>query len=199
MEISRELIKKYANGACNAEERKAVEDWLALDEGYDNDQYKELFESRKDSIREKLDMQLWPNQTKFWRYTKKALRYSAAACILVATFLGGRVSASSASSNPAPPAIYKTGLHISGVSGAYDKLDGNHFKIRFNGTLRLYNNSGQKQKLLVGDSTFILTPGISYFLSGNTKKADLSDYIAHDEFLDESDIKPSDFSIYRLD
>ena len=199
MEISRELIKKYALGTCNDAERKAVEDWLALDEGYDNDQYKKLFESRKEIIRERLNMRLWPNQTKFWRHTKRALRYSAAACILVATFLGGRVSASSASANPTPPAIYKKGLHISGITGAYDNLHGNHFKILFNGTLRLFNNSGQKQELFVGDSTFILTPGISYFLSGNTNNADLRDQIDYDEFLDETDIGPSDFSIYRVD
>ena len=66
MEISRELLKKYALGTCTDLERKAVENWLSLDEGYNNDEYVELFESRKSSLREPFNFTTHRNKRRPW-------------------------------------------------------------------------------------------------------------------------------------
>lgn len=199
MEISRELLKKYALGTCTDRERKAVEDWLSLDEGYENIQYRELFESRKEIIQERIHKRLWPLETRFWNYTKKGLRYSAAACILLVTFLGGRVSAKSNQPTKSIVPELNEGLYIIGGNGAYGELPGERFRLEFDGRLRLFNASKTEQTIMVGDSIFGLDQGRAFILTGSTKMAEIS-AVDNNPIRDKkANDTEGDFSLLRLD
>ncbi|MEM6895708.1 MAG: hypothetical protein AAF717_20530 [Bacteroidota bacterium] len=199
MEISRELLKKYALGTCTDLERKAVENWLSLDEGYNNDEYVELFESRKDIIQKRIYKRLWPLETRFWDYTKKGLRYSAAACILLVTFLGGRVSANSASTESVKITAQKERLYVYGGKKLRADFSGERFKIKFKGTVQLYNASQQAQAVVTGDSTFILVPYRFYYLNGSSSQPTLLTERPETMGNDSGSLTVDEFSILKIE
>lgn len=174
MKISKELLQKYVSGNCTEDERKEIDIWLNSGGKFPKTHYEELFEPRKEIIRQKLHKRLWHNYNTLGRNTKRIIRFSAAACMLFGAFLGGRVSA-----NTNAPAIVeshkneKQHLYITGGKGSNGNLPGDNFQVKFDGTLRLYNGSLKPQTVQSGSSSFILEPKQAYFLTGSTENAQL--------------------------
>lgn len=199
MEISRKLLKKYALGICTEAEHKAVEDWLASDEGFDSTEYNELFESRKEAVRQKLHRRLWFGTTVLGRNSKKLIRFSVAACMLFGAFLGGHASANIYTNKSMRPLRYHEHLYIFGGNGTHGNLPGDCFRVKFDGSLRLYNASRKQKIIISGDSTFLLAPARTYNLTGSTDKPKLviHNYIMSDDY--DENVTRGDFSIVKLD
>mgnify|MGYP001791973795 CR=1 FL=1 len=176
MKISKELLQKYASGTCTEEEHEFIEKWLNSGGSFSETGYERLFEPRKEIVRQQLHRRLWHNYNTMGRNTKRVIRLSAAACMLFGAFLGGRVSANSKAPVALESPRFEEHLYIKGVKDVQGDLNlpGDYFRVRFDGTLRLYNASKKVQVVQSGDSLFTLEPNRAYYLSGNTKRAELN-------------------------
>ncbi|MEN1785848.1 MAG: hypothetical protein AAGF77_12005 [Bacteroidota bacterium] len=203
IKINKLLLSKYYNNSCTHEERKAVEAWLKAD---NLDEL--LYLSKKEKI--KIKEEIWEsirfkNSLKTERVLlsmRKGFRVAAAACILFVAFLGGRVSAHTNITAPVESAEFQEHLYLFGGMGTHGNLPGEHFRLRFDGTLRLYNASQKLQTIQSGDSLFVLEPNQTYYITGGTKSAELiKDLQVGRTSMTPSNIKESagSFSILRLD
>ncbi|MEM6841400.1 MAG: hypothetical protein AAF632_04185 [Bacteroidota bacterium] len=204
MKISRELLKKYAQGACTDEERAAVEAWLASEDTFEDTSYDAIFIPQKDSIRENLLARLggkWPSSTSESERARvvplyqRLSRYAAAACVVIGTFfLGYFASPPSAQADTVKKPKHLTDLlYIYGGNGAYTKMNATRYRVKFEGRLKLYNDADQPKQLVCGEQEFTLEPHRAYFLSGSNQNALLTKDQGQPYSLE------GDFSILELD
>ncbi|MEM8506879.1 MAG: hypothetical protein AAF717_03575 [Bacteroidota bacterium] len=199
MKITNELLKKYAEGRCTDEEKAHIEKWMTSATTADEEVFVKEFEPHKESTWRSILVKVTEKHPETLSIFRTFIKVSAAASILFAAFLGGRVSANIGTSNSIKSKGYQEHLYIFGGNGAKGSLPGNRFTIEFDGTLRLFNSSQKEQTIVVGDSTFLLAPGTNYFLKGGTQEANL--YTPSSPFQDiiPDESTTGDFSLYRID
>ncbi|MEM0940808.1 MAG: hypothetical protein AAGI25_13595 [Bacteroidota bacterium] len=179
MKITKELLKRHSMGLCSAEENKAVEEWFAVQDDEKIDL--KILDDEKFNPEEKI---IWsqlseavPELTGYRGKTitlyRTIARYAAAACIIFLAFFGGRYSTGTAKASPAPDDLTADHLFIFGYKGAIGNLPGNNFKIEFDGSLRLYNNSMAIKKINIGDTSFMLLSKKDHYLTGDTQNPEL--------------------------
>ncbi|MEM9328853.1 MAG: hypothetical protein AAGA85_24525 [Bacteroidota bacterium] len=216
MIITKELLRRYHQGLCNDEERRAVERWLNSDGDLPTTTDlvpKDQFEEKKDLIWSKM-VQTAPElsapdgggidesdvNTPVVPLYRSMLKYAAAACILFAVFFGGRFSVRLAQAHPMVDHSTADHLYIFGWKDVQGHLPGDEFQLKFEGTLKLYNSALSSKTIYVGDTSMVLEGNKHYYLTGNTKNPQLTD--------DSSIPKlgkgligtlAGDFAIHRLD
>ncbi|MEM8928823.1 MAG: hypothetical protein AAGC45_11510 [Bacteroidota bacterium] len=177
MKISKELLAKYAKDECNLEEKRFVENWLDESESLDNVNEKGAFKQYHDDTWDKIAQISGFGKQKVIPFSRRFFQYAAAACIILGAFMGGRVTASSGSKKVDFNKEYENHLYLTGGNNLRANLPGSHFKLKFEGTLQLFNASNREQVIVTGDSTFVLKSGISHYLMGSTDKPQLIEEI----------------------
>ncbi|MEO1097820.1 MAG: hypothetical protein AAFX57_08695 [Bacteroidota bacterium] len=196
MKITKELLKRHGMGLCTTEERKAVEEWFDRLEGpmMSTRSFQEIEENKKETWNKlskmvpELDGHVATDRLKSIPLYRKVTRYVAAACIIFIAFFGGRYSTGTVNASPVPEDPTADHLFIFGYKDAVGNLPGNNFKIKFDGSLRLYNNSVAPKRINVGDTSFMLTPRKSHYLIGNSQNPEL---IVEDRYKISSQKPPS--------
>ncbi|MEM9528335.1 MAG: hypothetical protein AAGA31_17110 [Bacteroidota bacterium] len=199
MKITNELLKKYAKGKCTDEERTLIEKWMTSDTTSEEEIFIEEFEPHEESIWKSILVKVTEKNPDTISIFRTFIKVSAAASILFATFLGGRVSANvNVPTTTNSPAKLNEHLYIYSGKKSYGNLPGELFKVQFDGRLRLYNASKKTQKLMVGDSLFTLHPERNYFLTGSTERAELT--TGRDKIISTNGNNPlpSGFAILRI-
>ncbi|MEM8765095.1 MAG: hypothetical protein AAGD88_14855 [Bacteroidota bacterium] len=199
MKITNELLKKYAEGRCTDEEKALIEKWMTSDTSADEEVFIGEFEPHKESAWKSILVKVTEKHPDTISIFRTFIKVSAAASILFATFLGGRVSANVNVPTTNSSSKFKEQLYIYSGKIPYGNLPGELFKVQFDGRLRLYNASKKTQRLMVGDSVFTLHPERNYFLTGSTESAELTS-LSHG-YIDMSsdDNLPAGFAIFRID
>ncbi|MEM9673500.1 MAG: hypothetical protein ACFB15_07710 [Cyclobacteriaceae bacterium] len=200
--VDNELLKKYHRGLCTDEEKQAVEQWLASGE----------FEGSldlPDSEKTARKQQIWQTIARNAGWTEPQVvpmyqrfyRYAAAACVIIGAFFIGYFAAlPSAQADTVEKARQLTDLlHIYGGDGAYGTVAGSRFRVKFEGSLRLYNEAQQTKQIVCGEQKFTLEPYETYCLIGSDEKAAL---LGENQIYDidhEEDELTRDFLVQRLD
>ena len=199
MKITNELLKKYAEGRCTEEEKALIEKWMTSNTNTDEEVFVEEFEPFKESTWKSILVKVTEKHPDTISIFRTFIKVSAAASILFAAFLGGRVSANV--NAPISDSSPKLNEHLYIYSGkkSYGNLPGTIFKVQFDGTIRLYNASRKTQKLMVGDSVFTLQPERTYFLTGSTESSELTS--EREQFIGKysNNDLPAGFAIARID
>ncbi|MEM9392099.1 MAG: hypothetical protein AAGA02_16595 [Bacteroidota bacterium] len=180
MKITKKLLERHGLGLCTDEEKKAIEQWFdtlddpSLDlkiEGKPEFE-KEYTWSKMTQAIPQLEDRMNLGKAKQIQFVKNMMRYAAAACFVIGVFFVGRVSVGTAYAiEPKDPTADH--LFIFGYKDAIGNLPGNNFKIKFDGSLRLYNNSVAPKRINVGDTSFMLTSRKSHYLIGNSQNPEL--------------------------
>ena len=179
MKITPELLEKYQLGKCTTEEKTIVEAWLEDTSYIPRDVLKTTISSMSTSVWTKITKTINTDNSGSGHNAtiiplhKRLTKYAAAACILLVTFFGGRFSADTASATTTVEKAKRDHLYIYGGDGTNGKLPGNNFKINFDGTVKLYNESLYKKNIQVGDTSFVLGPQQIYYLKGSVEKPTL--------------------------
>ncbi|MEM1339254.1 MAG: hypothetical protein AAGF96_15955 [Bacteroidota bacterium] len=198
MKITNELLKKYAEGQCTDEEKAHIEKWMTSATTADEEVFVKEFEPHKESTWRSILVKVTEKHPETLSIFRTVIKVSAAASILFAAFLGGRVSANV--NLPTPDSSLKLNEHLYIYSGkrSYGNLPGELFKVQFDGRIRLYNASKKTQKLMVGDSVFTLHPERNYFLTGSTESPELT--TGRDKIIgtNGNNPVPSGFAILRI-
>ncbi|MEM9260613.1 MAG: hypothetical protein AAGA62_13260, partial [Bacteroidota bacterium] len=198
--VSKELLQRYFSGDCSATERQLVEAWLssdqpapplALDEKTKATYRDEMWRNIDEETRSNWNARVVP-------FYKHLLRYAAAACLLIAVFFGGRLSAYTSTDTITDKAP-KNHLYIAGGNGARGNLPGDSFRVKFAGTLRLHNGGLMVKAIEVGDSTFTLAPQRTYYLQGSVEEPRLLDRVIYTRGPSNSDVLEGDFSVLNMD
>ncbi|MEM1336092.1 MAG: hypothetical protein AAGF96_00010 [Bacteroidota bacterium] len=179
MDIDKKLIEKYFKGECTLEEEKKILDWL---ESGDFDGGLEL----PNKVKQQMKTRIWQkvsNKVSFpvLKTTpahRKYLQVGVAACIICISFFGGRLSAKNLSANTKETSALKEHLYVNGGKDMIIDIPGDEFKIKFEGTLQLYNASREIQTINTGDSTLTLLPSTKYFLIGSSDKPKLIHHLS---------------------
>ncbi|MEM6843490.1 MAG: hypothetical protein AAF944_19170 [Bacteroidota bacterium] len=204
MQITKELLQKYASGHCTEAERQRVERWLFQDEEvsgeFDEEKIATELDRRWQAIAAKMDPS---HPTKVIPKYKKLTRYAAAACIVIGIFAAG-FSTGFTFAKPAADTVKKVEhltdlLHIYGGDGTYAQITGTRYQIKFEGTLKLYNNANQPKQIVCGEQEFTLEPHRTYHLGGSDDQANLSSKSQPLGAYHEEEGLVGDFSIRRLD
>ncbi|MEM6380573.1 MAG: hypothetical protein AAF705_20480, partial [Bacteroidota bacterium] len=132
---------------------------------------------------------------------KWGLRYAAAACVIIGTFFLGYFAAlpSAQADTVEKPKHLTDLLHVYGGDGTYGMVAGNRFRVKFEGSLRLYNGAQQIKQIVCGEQKFTLEPYETYYITGSTEKATL---LGENQIYDidhEEDELTRDFLVQRLD
>lgn len=199
MNISPEILKRYLNNRCSNAEVKQIQEWLDSTEDELSDLTPPQTKRLETNVWQKLSEEIHgSNSPHTIPMYKKLARYAAATCIIFMVFFGGRFSAITANANMMVDKSQRDLLYITGGDGAKGSLPGDSFKVRFTGTIRLYNSSLQQKSIQVGDTSFILEPSREYYLIGSVAPPRLYNGDIQNELLDEASLE-GDFSILRLD
>ncbi|MEM7509496.1 MAG: hypothetical protein AAF388_01105 [Bacteroidota bacterium] len=206
-DINKALLQKYFNGDCSSAEKARVEAWLASDEyettplPFDATTKADIKSSMWKNITADMDSEglATERDAPVVPLHRRVLRYAAAACLLIAVFFGGRISASYFNTKTKTDKSPHDHLYIAGGNGAQGHLPGDYFKVKFDGTLRLYNDGLMPKTIEVGDTTFALLPKQTYYLEGSVERPQLlgiGSYTYPDN--DFQDLRGY-FSILRMD
>ncbi|MEM8506994.1 MAG: hypothetical protein AAF717_04155 [Bacteroidota bacterium] len=199
MKISKALLAKYAENNCTPEEKRLVENWLDTYETLDNVSNGGEFKAFHDDTWDEIARRSGFGDRKVITLAKTLFKYVAAACIVYGAFLGGRVTASPAMEKSNASRTFKEHLYVVGGNGVDGNLPGKRFKLKFDGTLRLFNASQKEQIVVTGDSTFVLVPGKTYYLIGSTDSPKLINNLIESTGHYSKTPKVSEFSILRID
>ncbi|MEM0942300.1 MAG: hypothetical protein AAGI25_21290 [Bacteroidota bacterium] len=207
MKITKELIKQHGLGLSTEKERKAIEEWFErLDDptsgpkaSIDRDENrKQIWFKISQAIPELGRYSSKESDTNVIPLHRRVIRYAAAACILLLTFFGGRFSANTANASTVVDKTPKDMLYIYGGNRAEACLPGQEYKIKFDGQIKLFNDSFMEKKIHVGGKAFTLSSYSTYYLSGSAKSPTLlSGQTTHDNPF-ENGLK-GDFLIVRTD
>jgi len=174
--VDGKLLEKYYTGRCTPEERKRVEAWLESGEAHETPDLPE-------NVKMSHKAQMWHNimgeidiaqpAAKTIPIYKKVIRYAAAACVAI-TLIGtgyfyginNDITVISAFTAEVPGQ-----LHISTGADKTAKIDGDQFRIQFEGFLQLYNASNSKMSITAGGKSYVLKPSKVYYLTGSHKKS----------------------------
>ncbi|MEM9832993.1 MAG: hypothetical protein AAF944_20335 [Bacteroidota bacterium] len=192
MIITKELLRRFHEGLCTEEERRAVERWLSTPDDIpaevDLDATR-IFEESRESVWAKItDMQseLTPSSRegeprKVIPLHRRVSRYVAVACIIIGIFAAG-FSTGFTFAKPSVDTVKQTNrltdlpnlLHIYGGDGAYGVVAGSRYRIKFEGKLRLYNEAPHPKQIVCGEQEFTLEPHRTYYLSGSNQQASIA-------------------------
>lgn len=175
MKITTELLKKYALNACTAQEREAVDRWLADTDSDVPHISDEQWERANALMKMDIAKHVGTHHKTIVPMHKKWMRYAVAACVAAAIFFVGRYSANEGTSAIAQQSTEQesNNLLVYGGNGAYAKIPGNEFSLQFDGRLKLYNGSKESKTVTVGNQTYTLKPRQIYILTGNNEKSSL--------------------------
>ncbi|MEM0940762.1 MAG: hypothetical protein AAGI25_13365 [Bacteroidota bacterium] len=210
MTITKELLKRYHQGLCTKEEKRTVEKWLN-----DADDASFLFHSEAEKKFQTHQDLIWSKMTKEapeLNISKSrsshqemptiplyhsVVRYAAAVSILLVTFFGGRFSASSVKATEIVGKNQRDMLYIYGGKGVGGYVQGQEFKIKFDGQVKLFNGSLVEKTINVGRKAFTLNAYCTYYLRGSTDSPTLldNDHLPEEAF--KNNLK-GDFSILRI-
>ncbi|MEM6735249.1 MAG: hypothetical protein AAF620_04180 [Bacteroidota bacterium] len=211
MTITKKLLKRYHQGFCTKKEKRAVEKWLndADDASFLlHSEAEKKFQTHQDFIWSKITREAPElNTSTNSSYHKKMpaiplyrsiARYAAAISILLVTFFGGRFSTVSANATEIVDKSPKDMLYIYGDNGVSGHLQGQEFKIKFDGQLKLFNGSLAKKTIKIGKKAFLLNAYGTYYLRGSTDSPTLfdNDHLPEEAF--DNNLK-GDFSILQID
>ncbi|MEM0940419.1 MAG: hypothetical protein AAF600_14410 [Bacteroidota bacterium] len=198
MEVNRDLLKRYANGQCRTEEKKHVEDWLLeqdfISGSFDQARIRKELNLSWVAIESHMEKEV---RTKIIPLYTKFTRYAAAACLAIVIFFAGRYSTSLeenqlASQEKTPE---EQGLMVYGGNGAFTQLNGDSFNLNFDGSLKVYNRSGEQKTIVVGNVTYTLEPNKKYYLLGNANSSSL---IVSNRQLNDFNPLVGDFDIFII-
>lgn len=191
--ISKKLLQKYFTGTCSSNEKRIVEAWLESDE---YDEPLTLSEKVKTSQKQQMWDHIMNNMDaktgdRLNLFYKRLAKYAAVACLLVTIFVGGRFSVNTGYAKS--DSINQIGeLHIYGGNGSYARIGGEKYKLRFDGTLKLFNGSDQSKLLICGAKEYRLEPFNTYLLTGSHNDPGIINLQYNQEFAREL---KGDFSI----
>ena len=183
MKITKELLKRHSMGLCNEEEKKAVEEWFRIQD--DTSIGLKILDDEEFRPEEKL---IWSQlsqavpelsgneYTAIIPLNKKLTGYVAVAFIFMAVFFAGRLSVITVSATKTIDKTSKGHLHIFGGNGTRGSLPGDGFRIKFNGTVKLYNGSTDEKNIQVGDTSYVLKPRQIFYLNGSAEAPTLRLY-----------------------
>ncbi|MGD1895065.1 MAG: hypothetical protein ACFB15_31285 [Cyclobacteriaceae bacterium] len=220
MKISEELILRYYSGECSEEERQFVEKWLESSED-EPSKYSDEFISQikeetwdkilsekinREQIRSEVSQELptvkgqkltTKKDEKVVPMYKRIIRYAAVACLFIGTFFLGYIASPNAQADTIETSQQLTDvLHVYGGNDTYAKMDAARYRIKFEGTLSLYNGSQTPQQIVCGEQEFTLEPHRAYRLRGSDRKAYLA-YESSDVYDDHITLSGG-FSILKL-
>ena len=195
MKISKSLLAKYAQGTCNPEEKHFVENWLDAQESLGNVNDEGEFKKFHDETWGEIARILGFGKPRILPSPGLFLKYAAAACIIFGAFIGGRVTASSGSKGSHLNTLYEEHLYLTGGNNLMANLPGERFKLKFEGTLQLFNASDRDQFIVSGGTTLVLKSGVVYYLMGSTDKPQLIEEIVGYPNVPDA----SNLSIRRID
>lgn len=181
MRVTKELLKRYGQGLCTEQEKKEIEKWfdtlddpsLRLGKSIRPTPDPELIWYKIHQEVPKLKRTLNFRRASNIVLLNNFARYAAAACFALLMFFGGRLTAPSAVAKDTPKDPTAGHLFIAGLNEAKVNLPGDIFRVGFDGTIKLYNNSMVSKTIQVGDTSLILDPYQSYLLSGTTQQPKL--------------------------
>ncbi|MEM0941317.1 MAG: hypothetical protein AAF600_12075 [Bacteroidota bacterium] len=168
MQITKKLPSKYALNQFNPAEKEVVESWLKKTDDTDTTPFRTDFVKAKPRMWRNINLK---KQTKIIPLYKKLTRYAAAACILMAVFIVGRYATTA--ENTVYAKEQAGNLIVYGSNGTYAKIPGNTFSLQFDGQLKLHSGSSTAKTTKVGDATYILAPGKTYYLIRNHQHSSL--------------------------
>ncbi|MEM9830349.1 MAG: hypothetical protein AAF944_06905 [Bacteroidota bacterium] len=181
MKITPQLLVRYQQNRCTPAEARAVEQWLR---------------SADDEPSLLTEAQLARMQTEIWDtispevlgsksgkiipWYQRSLRYAAAACLFIGTFFLGYFASPNAQADTVKKSKLLTDvLHVYGGDGTYGQVDGDRYRIKFEGKLKLYNSANQPKQIVCGEQEFTLDPHQGYYLS----RSNTSPYLMNDKQL----------------
>ena len=175
MKVTAELIKKYHLGLCTPEEALAVEGWLNSALKEDSILTDAELEMMGTNVWESVLGNIKPNQTKTIPLYQRVVRYSAAACLVFASFSGGYLLRPYVSTTEAAVASADTKgqLVIYHNNGKSTRIPAGRYDLRFHGSLKLYNGSDTPMFVSCGVKTLLLEPWQTYYLSGSDENHSL--------------------------
>ncbi|MEM6845823.1 MAG: hypothetical protein AAF632_26675 [Bacteroidota bacterium] len=225
MIITKELLRRFHEGLCTEEERRAVERWLSTPDDIpaevDLDATR-IFEESRESVWAKItDMQseLTPSSRegeprKVIPLHRRVSRYAAVACIIIGIFAAG-FSTGFTFAKPSVDTVKQSKqlitssglLHIYGGNGVYGVVTEDHYRVEFEGRLALYNEAQHSKRIVCGEQEFTLEPRRTYYLSGSHRQAILvidedwgmDTYWGINTYSGEQPELVGDFSFLRLD
>ncbi len=207
MKITRELLERYGLGLCSEEEKKAIKRWfetlddpsLSLTTDQTPEFDREYTWSKMSQALPELQNRISVRKAKNIILLNKVARFAAAACLFIGTFFLGYFASPNAQADTVKKNKYFTDmLYVYGGDGAYAKLDGSRYLIRFAGRLRLYNDANQPKQIVCGKQEFTLEPHRTYNLSGSVEEATLSDNSEFPDFYIGNSELEGGFSMLRL-
>ena len=164
-------------GLCSESEKKAVEEWFNVqddsliglkilsDEEFEPEG-KVVWSQLSQAVPELAEEESHTSSNVIPLY-KKFMRYAAAACILFATFLGGRFSAGTVNAHPVANKGPKDLLYVYGENGSYAEIEGEKYEVFFNGRLKLSNGSAKAKVITSGSKEYQLEPFQTILLTGS--------------------------------
>ncbi|WKN42974.1 hypothetical protein [Tunicatimonas pelagia] len=166
MNISPELLKKYAAGTCSEEERRRVERWLA-DDNLSASSPLSTFAAERTRGWNSISQTIGHSQAKVLPVHKKVVRYLAAACFLFGLLNAGYwVSVHefgyddrTASTEPEGYVLVLTG------SGKSEKVTDQVCEIEFQGIVQLQNTSTTRKTVRCHGERLDLEPHQIYHLT----------------------------------
>ncbi|MEM6845383.1 MAG: hypothetical protein AAF632_24435 [Bacteroidota bacterium] len=221
MEISPELLRRYLNGECSPEERRQVERWLKEEKNKPSD--------LPDAQAEKMKVDFWQNISAVIQASgdlatggpkgnttgspaagppaapiislrNRVTRYAAVACLVIGAFFLGFFASPNAQADTVKKAKHLTDLlYIYGGDGIYGVVTGSRFQVKFEGTLKLYNDAQQSKHIVCGKQKFTLEPHRTYFLSGSDQQARITDDSSYSDVYDLRKELVGNFTFLKLD
>ena len=186
--VTAELLKKYIDGKCTAEETRMVESWLSSgdDDAILSD---EEIGNSPEKIRARLYASLFSTEsgTPVIPLYKKLIRYAAVACLVLVSYGAGYFSKpqNTIAETAVASAETKGHLIIYHNHGKTTKIPSGRYDLRFEGSLKLYNGSDDPMVVFCGAKTLLLEPWETYYLNGSDENHSLDSgkHIAnHDDF-----------------
>ncbi|MEM6895630.1 MAG: hypothetical protein AAF554_18170 [Bacteroidota bacterium] len=177
--VDKKLIEKYYKGECTLEEENEINDWLKSGEfegGLElpNKVKQEMKFRIWQKVSNKLDFPVLKVRAAYRKY----LQLGIAACVICISFFGGRLSAKNLSATKNETPTLKEHLYVNGGKDMIIDIPGDEFKIKFEGTLQLYNASQESQTINTGDSTLTLMPLTKYYLMGSSNEPKLIHHLS---------------------
>ncbi|MEM6843344.1 MAG: hypothetical protein AAF632_14040 [Bacteroidota bacterium] len=202
MKITPQLLVRYQQNRCTPAEVRAVEQWLLATD----DESSSLTEAQLARMQTEIWDAISPEvlgskSNKIIPLPKRVTRYAAAACVIIGTFFLGYFAAlpSAQADTVEKPKHLADLLHVYGGDGTYGTVAGSRFRVKFEGSLRLYNEAKQTKQIVCGEQKFTLEPYETYCLIGSDEKATL---LGENQIYDidhEEDELTRDFLVQRLD
>ncbi|UZR98508.1 hypothetical protein [Chondrinema litorale] len=167
MEVTPELLKKYAEGACNEQETELVEIWLSDS----REEYHVLSEAEIKKSTKKMwnEIQTFQNRSDI-NIIKSLPHYAVAACLFIGLMIGSIyiIDNNFEKTNILISNVETGYLYISSRNANDIKIESKSCKINFTGVIMIANTSKYSKSIICENESsvkFQLLPGEIYYLS----------------------------------